>query len=59
MMESHRQALRDLSDLQIQTPSVPIIDGTGKFGDHKHVPQRNSWITHWESKSWLPMIFRR
>lgn len=30
MMESHRQALRDLNDLQIQTPSVPVIDGTGR-----------------------------
>ena len=30
MLESHRQALRDLSDLDIRTPSVPIIDGSGK-----------------------------
>ena len=29
MLETHRQALRDLNDLSIQTPSVPIIDGTG------------------------------
>ena len=30
MLETHRRALRDLTDLDIRTPSVPIIDGTGK-----------------------------
>ena len=31
MLETHRRALRDLTDLGIRTPSVPIIDGTGKL----------------------------
>jgi acyl transferase domain-containing protein len=31
MLETHRQALRDLNDLRIQTPAIPIIDGTGRI----------------------------
>ncbi len=29
MEESHRQALKDLSNLQITTPKIPMIDGNG------------------------------
>lgn len=29
MMETHRQALRDLCDLNMRTPKIPMIDGNG------------------------------